>query len=319
MSFPPAACAASRGVDRALRPLRRAIAEGVHATLGRPGPDDLARYATPAGDPGLFGPESLVWKVHGDLPVMLIGGFAALMLQTLHPLAMAGVAQHSRYQEDPLGRLQRTAQYVAGTSFGGMPLVDSLVRRVKAVHASVRGVAPDGRPYSADDPDLVTWVHATEVWCILRSHQRYSLDALVGAEKDRYLSEVAVLGDLLGGRAVPRSVGAFRRYFAAITPELFATPDAVEAFRFLRRPFSAGLGDAVAHRVIAEAAVDLLPHFAKRLFGLDRRPSWSGVVPGAGVVPTRATALGAGVALRFLVGPSLVRAAAETRVAALAP
>lgn len=287
---------------------------GVHAALGRPDEEDLAAYRTPAGDPGLFGPESLVWRVHGDLPVMLIGGFAALMLQTLHPLAMAGVAQHSRYREDPLGRLQRTARYVAGTSFGPMPLVDSLVRRVKAVHATVRGTAPDGRSYSADDPDLVTWVHTTEFWCILRSHQRYSLDPLLAAEKDRYLAEVAVLGELLGGRAVPASTEAYRRYFVAVEPELCATPGARDALAFLRRPFSGGSLDAVAHHVIAEAAFDLLPGFARRLFALGRQSLGGGVLPGPGALATRAAALGAAVALRGVVGPSLVRAAAATRV-----
>lgn len=298
--------------ERLLGPVRAAASASVHAALGRPTEADLAPYRTPLGDPGLFGPGSLVWRVHADLPVMLIGGFSALMLQTLHPLAMAGVAQHSRYREDPLGRLQRTAQYVAGTSFGGMPLVETLVRRVKAVHTTVRGVAPDGRPYSADDPDLTTWVHTTEMWSILRAYQRYSLNPLLAAEKDAYLREVAVLGELLGGRAIPRSVEEVRAYFRGVDPQLAATPAACDALAFLRRPFSENGRDALGHRLIAEAAVELLPPFAKRLFGL--AGATPDIVGAAGPLATRAAATSAAALLRWAVGPSLVRAASEARV-----
>jgi uncharacterized protein (DUF2236 family) len=298
-----------------LRPLRAAAVSGVQGTIGRPSDAELDRYRAPLGDPGLFGPDSLVWRLHGDLPVMLIGGFSALMLQTLHPLAMAGVSEHSRYREDPLGRLQRTAEYVAGTSFGGMPLVETLVRRVKAVHTTVRGTAPDGRPYSADDADLTTWVHTTEMWSILRSYQRYSLNPLLAEEKDRYLDEVAVLGELLGGREIPRSVAEVRAYFTRVKPELAATEEALGALAFLRTPFGTSLREAAAHRVISEAAVELLPAFAKRLFGTRvHNPILTGVLPGGGPLATRATALGAAALIRWASGPSLARAAASERV-----
>jgi len=111
--------------------------------------------------------------VHSDLPSMLIGGISALLLQTLHPLAMAGVAEHSNYQADPLGRLRRTADFVGTTTFGTVREAEKAVQQVRRVHRRVTGVAPDGRPYSADDPELVTFIHAAEVSSFLESARRF--------------------------------------------------------------------------------------------------------------------------------------------------
>ena len=111
--------------------------------------------------------------VHGDLAAMLIGGMSALLLQTLHPLAMAGVADHSSYQEDPFGRLRRTAHFVGTTTFGTDGQAEAAIAQVRRVHRRVKGIAPDGRPYSADDPDLVTFIHVAEVWSFLESSRRF--------------------------------------------------------------------------------------------------------------------------------------------------
>jgi uncharacterized protein (DUF2236 family) len=115
-----------------IAPLRRLVLAGLVGAIGE-NESGLAMYDTPDGDPGLFGPDSVVWDVHADLGAMLIGGFAALTLQSLHPLAMAGVADHSQYHEDPLGRLRRTARFVAGTTFGPVALAESLIKTVKGV------------------------------------------------------------------------------------------------------------------------------------------------------------------------------------------
>ncbi len=300
--------------------LRDAAVVALREGLGvGPSEAELEEYRQPVGDPGLFGPGSLVWRVHADLPVMLIGGFSALMLQTLHPLAMARVADHSRYREDPLGRFQRTARYVAGTSFGGMPLVEELIGTVKRVHVHVQGVTSDGRAYSAGDPDLVTWVHTTEMWSILRSYQRYSLRPLLAEEKDRYLAEVAVLGERLGGREIPERVSSVRSYFRAVHPALSATPAAKEAVAFLRQPLGTSRSDQMAHRIISAAAIELMPTWARQLLGLRLwPPSSAGIVPVAGPLLTRAAALSLAGVLRNVVGPSLVHAAATARVHASA-
>ena len=128
---------------------------------------------------------------HNDLPTMLIGGFTALLLQSLHPLAMAGVAAHSSYREDPLGRLRRTAGFVAATTFGTVEEAEAAIAQVQRVHRRVKGIAPDGRPYSAADPELVTFIHVAEVASFLASSQRYGTRPVTPAECDRYYEEVA--------------------------------------------------------------------------------------------------------------------------------
>src|ERR687898_917313 len=170
------------------------------------------QYTDPPGDPGLFGPGSVTWRVHAD-PSMLIGGLAALLLQTLHPLAVAGIEEHSNYREDPLGRLGRTGSFVTGTTYGSTETAERLIKLIKAVHRKVKGTAPDGRPYSSSDPDLVTWVHATEVFSFLRAHQRFVPFPVRGEQADRYYHEMATIAERLGASEVLRTRAAMRAYF----------------------------------------------------------------------------------------------------------
>jgi uncharacterized protein (DUF2236 family) len=306
----------SRPLAGLVAPLRNLALAGLRDALG--GEGEPLQLGEPLGDPGLFGPSSQAWQVHSDLGCMLIGGFSALMVQMLHPLAMAGVAQHSRYREDPLGRLRSTARYVAGTTYGAMPLVERLVAEVEAVHAQVQGVARDGRPYRADDPHLLAFVHTSEVWGFLSAYQRYGPRPLLRREKDAYLEEVAVLAELLGATQVPRSVAEVRDYFRQVRPELALSPEAKEAFSFLLRPLGGSLADVVAHRVLTQAAIELLPGFAKELLGLSSLAERIrlGIPPGAGRLATRLAAAGLTSGLRLALGPSPARAAATERVCA---
>jgi uncharacterized protein (DUF2236 family) len=284
------------------------IERGVRRSLGD-SPGAIDDYARPLGDPGLVGPDSMAWKVHADLPGMLIGGFAALMFQTLHPLAMAGVAAHSRFREDPLGRLQRTARFVAGTTFGAMPFVEELISEVTAVHKRVRGFAPDGRPYSAADPELLTFVHVTEVSSFLAGFQRYSPRPLLRVEKDQYFSEVAEVARRLGATKVPTSLNEVRAYLEEILPELTRSAQSEEALEFLRRPVGTERSDAIAQRIIVSAAADLLPRPIRALI------TPSSLIPGrrAGIV---AAAGSFAVVTRWAIGPSPVVACSLTRVGA---
>ena len=193
------------------------------------------QYTDPPGDPGLFGPGSATWRVHAD-PAMLVGGLAALMLQTLHPLAIAGVEEHSNYREDPLGRLSRTGSFVTGTTFGSTEAAERMIKLVRGIHRKVSGTAPDGRRYSADDPALVTWVHVTEVSSFLRAHQRFTPFPVRGDQADRYFHETAIIAERLGGEDIPRSRVAVRAYFRHIRPELEAGEQALGAIEFLSRP-----------------------------------------------------------------------------------
>ena len=113
-------------------------------------------YGSPAGDPGLFGADSATWQIHADFAGMLSGGLCALMLQTLHPAALAGVWDHSNFRDDLVGRLRRTTNFVAGTTYAGTEAANDLIARVRRIHARVRGVTETGESYDAEDPKLLT-------------------------------------------------------------------------------------------------------------------------------------------------------------------
>lgn len=252
-----------------LEPLRVELGERIRRTLAGERPGSGAP-AGAAGDIGLFGPGSATWEVHAD-PALLVGGLRALLVQTLHPLAMAGVADHSTYRTDPLGRLHRTAAFVATTTFGSTVDADAAIERVRRVHARVTGYAPDGRRYRADDPHLLGWVHATEVHSFLRAHQRYGARPLAPGDDDRYVAEMASVGRRLGVVDPPRDVASLRATLQAYRPELVAGEQAREAVRFLVWP-PLPLTTRVPYGVVLAAAVALLPPFARRLLRLPLAP-----------------------------------------------
>lgn len=177
-------------------------------------------YDQPLGDPGLFGPDSVTWRVHGDFPGMMAGGIGALMLQTLHPAALAGVWDHSNFRDDLIGRLRRTTAFVAGTSYAPTSEAERLIARVRRIHERVRGVTEDGTPYEANDPALLTWVHVTEVSSFLRGYLLYAHPALPIARQDRYYAENARVAEALGARGVPKSVAEVEAYFASVQGDL---------------------------------------------------------------------------------------------------
>jgi uncharacterized protein (DUF2236 family) len=207
------------------------------------------------GDAGLFGPGSVAWKIHAH-PSALVGGIRSLIVQTLHPLAMAAVAQHSDYRSDPLGRLQRTSAFVATTTFGTTAQAEEAVAAVRRVHEHVRGVAPDGRPYYANDPELLAWVHHVEVESFLLAYRRVG-PGLSDADAERYVAEMARLGDLMGARPLFREVGPLREWVVH-HPEAGATPEARRAVRFLTG-LPLPLAARPAYAVLLGAAISLVP------------------------------------------------------------
>ena len=221
----------------------------------------------PKGDPGLFGPGSVSWQVHGDFSSMLIGGISALMLQALHPLALAGVWDHSNFRQDMLGRLRRTSQFISGTTFGSRKDAEWLIEKVRTVHLQVVGHAPDGRPYAASDPELLTWVHVAEVSSFLAAHLRYRNPHLSGRDQDRYYDEIALVAERLGARNVPRSREEIADYLACIRPQLLCDERSREVLRLLldapapstlAKPFGA---------LMMQAGIDLLPDWAGAMLG----------------------------------------------------
>lgn len=176
-------------------------------------------YDQPPGDPGLFEPGGVTWRVHADFPGMLSGGLCALMLQTLHPAALAGVWDHSQFRTDLVGRLRRTTDFVAGTTYAPRAEAERLVARVRRIHARVRGQTEDGRPYSADDPALLTWVHVTEAFGFLEGYRRYAAP-LSPTQADAYYDESRRVAEALGAREVPRSEPEVHAYFRDVRPTL---------------------------------------------------------------------------------------------------
>lgn len=266
------------------------------------------QYTDPPGDPGLFGPDSVTWKVHGH-PSAMIGGFSSLMLQTLHPLAMAGVAEHSSYKADPFGRLSRTASFVAGTTYGSTEVAESMIAAVNRVHAHIHGIAPDGRPYSATQPDLLRWVHVAEMTSIVNAHRRYHPFPVRGTDIDRYFDETAIVVEKLGGTDIPRSRAEVRQYFRDVRPELECGAQAKEAMAFLMTPIG---NDPISRGISAllmQAAVDLLPAWAQRMHGIHRPPGFDAFT-------VRPSAFAFIATLDVIGGTPLAKAQAEARVAA---
>jgi uncharacterized protein (DUF2236 family) len=217
-----------------------------------------------------FSPDSIVRSIHVDLPSMVIGGFASLLLQMLHPLAMAGVAQHSAYREDPLGRMERTAFFIGITSFGSRSDAEGAIARVRAVHNRVHGVSADGRPYSANDPDLITWVHAAEVSSFLAGAECYGTQPLSDADKDSYLLAMSRIAYSLGATQVPTNRQELADYFVAIQPELEFTKEARQARNFVLRGVRRLPHEVAAHVTLVSAAQALLPKWAQRQLHLPR-------------------------------------------------
>lgn len=256
-------------VDEAVTAIRHAGSGALRRALaGDEGlsPDELAS----SDDVGLFGPASVAWRVHGD-SAMLIGGLRALLLQTLHPLAMAGVADHSDYAADPWGRLHRTGRFVGGTTFGNTDTAERLIRRVRGIHSRVTGQAPDGTPYEASDPRLLLWVHVTEVDSFLRAYRRYGQGRLTDAECDRYVAEMAEIARRLGAEDVPETVAELDACIESFREECAFDQQARDGLRFLLLP-PVPLALRGAYGLITAAAVGLLPGWSRTMLRLPMPP-----------------------------------------------
>lgn len=213
----------------------------------------------PPGDPGLFGPDSMVWEIHGDFPAMLCGGITALLLQMQHPAALAGVWDHSRFRDDMTGRLRRTSQFIAVTSFGNRRDANFLIDKVTAIHRQVHGQDARGRPYTASDPALLTWVHVAETSSFLAAHLRYKNPSLSLAEQNRYYAEAALTARALGATDIPLSVQQVNDYLQAMRPALEIDDRTHEVTRLLYTAPPPTPAARPAMKVILDAAGDLLP------------------------------------------------------------
>jgi uncharacterized protein (DUF2236 family) len=250
-------------------------------------------HARPVTAGGYFPRGSATRKVVAD-PAALIGGISALFLQALHPRAMAGVDQHSSFPDDFWPRLQRTAGYVTTIAFADTATADRAAARVRAIHHRVHGIDPvTGRHYAADDPDLLRWVHVSEVSSLSAAVRRLGL--IDDAEEDRFLAEQVTAGGLLGATDLPASRADVEAYFTAVRPELVASPVAMRAARRLAlAPLPLRVELLTPARpvwtAVAAVAIGLLPDWAKQLYGIPRLPG-AGPATTAGLATMRAALL----------------------------
>jgi len=234
-----------------------------------------------------FEPGSPITRVHGDAS-MFIGGLSALLLQSLHPLAMAGVDQHSGFRGDPWGRLGRTSRFLAVTTYGSAQDAQREIDVVKAVHRRVVGLAADGRPYSANDPHLLSWVHLAEVTSFLAAHRRFGSEVLSPAERDEYVAQSGEVARVLGADDVPTTVAEATDLLESFRPELATTPAARAAARYLVVTPPLPLPLRGAYLPIAGSAIALLPRWARWPLRLPWLPvTEATVVRGAGEAITR--------------------------------
>jgi uncharacterized protein (DUF2236 family) len=237
------------------------------------GEDNAAKAALIWEAPGerWFTESDPIWRVQADAS-MFVAGIRALLLQSLHPLAMAGVAGHSGYRGDPWGRLQRTSTFLATTTFGTIQDAEALIARVRGIHENVRGKAPDGHTYAASDPHLLKWVHIAEADSFLRTYQRYGLTPLTPAEADRYVAQSSLVATRVGVIDPPMTLEALNTAIDSYRGELHGTAAAREAARFLLvhppLPWSARPG----YGALAGAAVALLPRWARQPLALPYLP-----------------------------------------------
>jgi uncharacterized protein (DUF2236 family) len=273
-----------------MNPIRQSIRAHVQAVMHVDG-GNAVPHTRPAGDDGLFGPGSAVWTVHGDFTAMLIGGVSSLLLQMLHPAALAGVWDHSNFRQDMHGRLRRTAKFVGTTTRGSTEAAEAAIARVRAIHARVTGELPDGTPYTANDPALLTWVHVAEARSFLTSYLRYRNPGFPGARQDAYFAEMAMLARRLGAIDVPETRRDVTAYLRAMQPELRCDARTRDVARTLLEQPATSAAAMPLQRVLLDAGVELLPDWAQTMHALR--------MPIARRLAVRAGGVGAGRVMRW--------------------
>jgi uncharacterized protein (DUF2236 family) len=272
--------------------LRRRIAGEVVAFFNDAGKGQQPIRSSPQS---LCPPNGIAWRVHGDITSMMVGGIAALLLQMLHPGALAGVWDHSDFQKNMHGRLRNTARFIAVTTYGHRDEAEAAIARVRRIHDHVNGILPDGMPYDANDPRLLAWVHVAGSAMFLQGWIRFGEPVMSAADKDTYWREVAPVARLLGADPVPETAAEAAELMRSFVPEL--QPD--ERTRTVRNIILRNAPDKLrilpVQALLMQSAVDLLPPWARRMHALRS----SGLTrPAVG-----AATLGLAGALRWALSP----------------
>lgn len=277
---------ASSGVRSVVGGVKNRVVEATSALFSH-GPRPLEHTLDHAPDPGLLGPDSVSWKVIGDAAAF-VGGIRALIVQTAHPEVVAGVEQHSRYRDDPLGRLTRTSFYVTETTYGAMPEVERAVEMVRRAHRPVRGRSERDVAYSASQPEMAAWVHNVLTESFLAAFQAYGPAPLAPDEADRFVEEQTRVGALLGADPMPTTADGLTAWVRD-HPALAPTGDLRHAIEFLQGP-PLSLPVKLGYKPLFNAAVVTLPERILDITGLSR--PWRAGSIGRGTVNSLRWALG---------------------------
>ncbi len=245
----------------------------------------------PRSADALFPPNSVAWRVHGDVTTMMVGGIAALLLQMLHPKVLAGVWDHSGFRADMQGRLRRTARFIAVTTFGAPDDARALLAKVRRIHDNIGGTLPDGTPYRAGDPALLAWVHVCEVLSFLDSWIRYGEPNMSRADQDRYVAEMTRIAEPLGVDPIPHTRAEAEAIMIAMRPALCVDARTRDVASVLLDQPAPSIAAGPFAAITLQAGIDLLPGWARTMHGLAQ--------PALGVPLIRVGAYGVASTLRW--------------------
>ncbi len=251
--------------------VRILIAKRIRSMTGSTKPPTI--FLEPAGDAGLFGPTSVTWLVHAHFVSMLVGGLSSLLIQALHPGALAGVWDHSSFRTNLKARLGRTAYFIAATTYGGTNMALQAIAQVNQVHEHIKGTRPDGSAYSARDPHLLKWVHLGETISFLNAYCTHGDRQLAQSARDQYFYEMTRVSERLGATLLPDSQATALNMLKAYEPELRFDDRAREILHVIDN-FPADLQDRVFVKLIIQAAYHALPEWVLAMMQRAPAPLW---------------------------------------------
>lgn len=265
------ACAAGIPAPELPRSLRHFIGWRVKQLTGSTRSPES--FAHPAGDPGLLGEGAMAWRVHAHFLGMLVGGLSSLMLQALHPRALAAVWDHSQFRDKLKDRLGRTAYFVALTTYGPTAEALAAIDRVNKIHANVTGVMPDGSPYSANEPQLLRWVHLGEVCSFLNGYQWLSFQPLNDPQQNQYVSEMSAIGQRLGATDLPSTAQSAHASLLSFLPELRFDERTRDILRVIEN-YPVDPWDKPFMKLVLLASFHVLPEWALKMMGKPIASEW---------------------------------------------
>ena len=226
----------------------------------------LDDFTAPLGDAGLFGPDSVAWQVHANFTAMMVGGLSSLIVQSLHPRALAAVWDHSDFRGKLKERLGRTAYFVAATTYGSEAMALNAIRRVNTIHANIRGYDLQGRPYAANEPELIRWVHLVEVTSFLAAYQHLAKQPLTQQACDQYTAEMARIGHLLGAVDLPLTYAATQAQLLDFADVLRFDARAQEILQIIQA-YPVDVLDKPWMALVLKCAFDVMPPWVLALMG----------------------------------------------------